>query len=301
MFRGGEDLDALAPLLLNIWTRLMARLPFRATVVVGNFIGQIGWLFGTRPAKVTRANLKHCFPALREAEIDRLAKASLCHTGRLLAEAGITFHWSQDRLDSLYKEVEGASLLESSLAIKKGVLLLAPHFGNWEMIALYIGRYGFTALYDPPRVASLDAQIRETRERTGGSLAPIDGQGLRAVFQALKSGRLTALLPDQVPAPSAGIYAPFFGRPALTMTFAHRLIQSTKPLVLLCSCRRVRDGFKLIFEQVDEAVYSEDQLVSVTAMNRAIETLVRKDPAQYQWEYKRFKRLPAGATRLYAD
>ena len=279
----------------------MALLPFRGMELVGGALGRLNGLLGTRAAKVTRTNIKHCFPAMREVEVERLTRASLANTGRILAETGITFNWPIERIDALIKEAEGLSYLESSIAVKKGVLMLVPHFGNWELLALSFGRYKFTALYDPPRIASLESLIRQTRERTGTTLAPIDGQGLRTVYQALMKGRPVALLPDQVPSPSAGTYAPFFGRPALTMTFAHRLIQSTRPLVVIGSCRRIKGGFKIVVSPVADDVYAEDQLVSVTAMNRAIESLVREDPAQYQWEYKRFKRPPPGAAKLYTD
>lgn len=294
-------MEALSPIIIQAWTRLTALLSYRGTEIVGSLLGRLSNLFGTRAAKVTRTNIKHCFPAMREVEVARLTTASLVSTGRIVAEAGMVFEWPAERIDTLIREAEGLSYLESSVAVKKGVLMLVPHFGNWELLGLVIGKYKFTALYDPPRVASLDPLIRKTRERTGNRLAAIDGPGLRTVYQALMKGRPVALLPDQVPSPSAGTYAPFFGRPTLTMTFAHRLIQSTRPLVVIGSCRRVDDGFKIVIAPVDEDVYAEDQLVSVTAMNRAIESLVREDPAQYQWEYKRFKRPPPGSAKLYND
>ena len=94
---------------------------------------------------------------------------------------------------------------------------------------------------------------------------------------------------------------PFFGRRALTMTFAHRLIQSASPLVLIGSCTRGENGFKISFAEPPDAIYSEDVEESVAAMNEAIETLIAQDPAQYQWEYKRFKKPPPDGARLYDD
>lgn len=83
------------------------------------------------------------------------------------------------------------------------------------------------------------------------------------------------------------------------MTFAHRLIRSTNPLVVLGSCTRAAKGFRITFTEVSERLHSEDAEESVAAMNDAIEKLVRKDPAQYQWEYKRFKKPPEGVADLY--
>lgn len=277
----------------------MAMLPFGATRVVGDAIGSLSYLFRTRSAKNTEANLRYCFPGMRDAQLERLARQSLKHTGRLLAEAGIVFHWSEEDLNRLVISVEGFEPLQRALDEHRGILVLVPHFGNWELFALHFGRYRFMALYDPPKIAGIDALIRESRQRTGATLLPIDAQGVRGVLGALKRGRPVSILPDQVPTPSAGVYAPFFGRPALTMTFAHRLIRSTDPLVVLGWCSREDNGFRIAFTPVAEAIYSEDVNESVGAMNDAIEKLVRRDPTQYQWEYKRFKRPPAGGVDPY--
>jgi KDO2-lipid IV(A) lauroyltransferase len=292
-------LDALAPILLKAWAGLMALLPYSATRAVGNAIGSLSYLLRTRSARTTEVNLRYCFPAMRDEKRKALAQQSLKHTGRLVAEAGITFNWSEEKLKDLIKGVDGFAPLQRSLDEHRGILVLVPHFGNWELFALYFGRYGFMALYDPPKIESIDQLIRESRERTGATLLPIDAQGVRGVLQALKRGKPVSILPDQVPARSAGVYAPFFNRPAMTMTFAHRLIQSTKPLVVLGSCTRGDDGFRISFHEVDEAIQSEDVETSVAAMNQAIEKLVQKNPEQYQWEYKRFKKPPAGTADPY--
>jgi KDO2-lipid IV(A) lauroyltransferase len=154
-------------------------------------------------------------------------------------------------------------------------------------------------LYDPPRLAALDPVIRGARSRAGARLLPIEPGGLRAFYAALRAGRLTALLPDQVPPRDGGEYADFFGRPALTMTFAHRLIRRLDPVVLLAAAIRVDGGFCIRFDEVDEAIRDPDPATSAAAMNRAVEALVRRFPAQYQWEYKRFKRPPPGQPDAY--
>lgn len=294
-------MNLLAPFLLSIWTRVVAVLPFRATQFVGKLIGQAAWVVRSQAASVTRTNIRHCFPALREHERTALAKRSLGHTGCLIAEAGMVFRWSPAKLETIITAVEGAALIESSLAVHRGVLLLAPHYGNWDLLALYLGRFAMTGLYDPPRIPSLEMPIRQARARTGSTLLPIDAPGLRGVYRSLQKGNLVAILPDQVPTRSAGTYAPFFGRPALTMTFAHRLIQSAKPLVVTGVAQRQGDGFRIRLQEVDEEVYAGDADVCVAAINRCIEKIVRADPAQYQWEYKRFKKPPPGNTSPYDD
>lgn len=277
----------------------MSLLPYSATRKVGDAIGSLTYLLRTRSARNTEANLRYCFPAMRDSKRKALAQQSLKHTGRLFAEAGIAFKWPEEKLKGLITGVDGFAPLQQALDEHRGILVLVPHFGNWELFALYFGRYGFMALYDPPKIESIDQMIRESRERTGATLLPIDAQGVRGVLQALKRGKPVSILPDQVPARSAGVYAPFFNRPALTMTFAHRLIRSTDPLVVLGSCMRGEEGFRIAFQEVEDAIRSEEVEDSVAAMNAAIEKLVERAPEQYQWEYKRFKKPPTGIADPY--
>ncbi len=292
-------LDLLAPLALRVWSGLLAPCSYGTTRFIGNVIGDLFYLLGTRAARTTETNLQICFPELNRRERLRLTRESLRHTGRLLAESGLTGHWSETELEGVITAVEGTAPLQEAWDAKRGILVLAPHFGNWELFALHFGRYGFMALYDPLKPPALDALIRTRRERTGASLRPIDARGVRSIFQALKQGRPVSILPDQVPPRPSGIHVPFFGRPALTMTFAHRLTKSTQPLVVLGSCRREKNGFRIVFSELSPEIYADDETVAVAAMNAAIEELVRQDPAQYHWEYKRFKSPPAGVADPY--
>ncbi len=103
------------------------------------------------------------------------------------------------------------------------------------------------------------------------------------------------ILPDQVPEKTAaGGVAPFFGQPSLTIGLIHGLIQKTGCAVASVFAQRVPGGFKMVVLDADPAIYSEDELTSLTGMNASVEACVRRAPAQYQWEYKRFKRQPDG-------
>ena len=299
MPKAGGRLDRLALLAMVALTRLLSWLPLRVVRILGGWFGAVVWMVNGRPARITKVNLALCFPELGQHERALLGKRSVQETARLMTETGLIWHWSKERRLPTLKAVTGEELIKESLAEKRGVLLLIPHFGNWEYLGLLLGKYPFTALYDPPRIKSLEAPMRRSRDRGGARLLRIDRVGLRAVYRALRAGEMVAILPDQVPDRSAGIHVPFFGIPALTMTFAHRLIKKTHPLVLMASVTRVTGGFEVCFSPVSEDIYLDDASQSVWAMNQAIEELVRSDLTQYQWEYKRFKKQPLGVDKVY--
>lgn len=270
---------------------------------MGCGLADIVWWVGASPARTTRRNLEIAYPELSVHKRETLGRQSLRHTAMLIMESGVVSYWPEERWRALIGRVEGLvelrELLDVTKAQAKGVLLLAPHLGNWEVISLMLGPLGVTALYEPPRFSVLEAIIKTARERSGANLVPTNAAGMRRFYQALRSGGLVALLPDQVPSRESGIYAPFFSHPTLTMSFAHRLIAKTGCIPVLGYVVRTEAGFDVHFERLSDGVSSEDSLTSVTQMNAAIETAVRAHPEQYQWEYKRFRRPPRGERSVY--
>ncbi len=289
----------LTATLLAAATRFLSVLPLSAARAIGGCLGTFVWAIDTRMARITRINLQYCCPDLDHTQLNAFSRQSLQETARIVAESGLVWHWPRERWQDCVVNVVGEADVIAARESGRGVLLLVPHFGNWEFLSLYLGKFDAVALYNPPRISALDAPIRNARSRAGMRLLPIDRGGLRTIYQMLGDGEVAAILPDQVPQRSAGVYAPFFGRSALTMTFVHRLIQRTNPVVFVAGARRVPGGFDITFSPVDEEIHSSDAVASARSMNRAIEQLVRTELAQYQWEYKRFRKEAVGAARVY--
>ncbi len=280
----------------------LAQLP--SAVMAKKLAGLVAWImliFDTDAAKVTRVNIDLCFPKLSEHEKKMLGKASLQNMALLVFEFAQMAYWSQERLMKQILEVQGEDLLKQAHASERGVLLLVPHFGNWELLCAFLGvNYSVAALYDPPKLRALEPAILGTRQRFGGELFAIDTAGMRSVLRTLKQGKLVAILPDQVPDRSAGVYADFFGHPALTMSLVHRLISKNNPHVIIAAVQRqaTHDGYGYVarFESLIEPVDGLDASACASVLNRSIEQIVRRAPEQYQWEYKRFKRPPKPGT-----
>lgn len=289
--------DHLAPALF----KLLARLPLGVLRSLGSFSGELMWLANSRAAKVTRANIALCFPELVPAEQTALARQSLRETAKTAMEAGAIWSNSWAWLQGKIVAMEGDDILRAKLAGGKGVLVLAPHHGNWEVVAPYLASLAnLTAMYQPLDNPNMDELVLAGRSKLNITMAPTNRKGVMMLFKALQAGTIVGILPDQVPAPeSGGQVAPFFGQPALTMTLVHGLIQRTGCAVCSCYAERVPGGFKLVVIEADTQIYSEDQLTSLTGLNASVADCVRRAPAQYQWEYKRFRRLPEGHPRHY--
>ena len=113
----------------------------------------------------------------------------------------------------------------------RGIVFLTPHLGCFEVTAqAYAERCGalgpMTVLYRPARKAVAARLVDAARARPGLATAPATLAGVRQMMRALRRGEAVGLLPDQVPPEGMGVWAPFFGRPAYTMTLAARLRRS---------------------------------------------------------------------------
>jgi len=281
---------------------VLGRLPLPIARGLGGGIGRLIWRLNTREVKVTRKNLALCFPAMDEAERTQLARNSVIESAKLSLEILLVWQRRREWLMGKIVNVQGAELFAGTDDEKRGVILLAPHIGNWEVLGLYASTLReMASLYQPPKQAFLEPVMTGGREKYGAKLLPTDVKGVAGVLKYLKRGSATGILPDQVPADAGGRYANFYGTPAYTMTLICRLIAKTGCRVVAGAALRIPGGFKIIFQEVPEDIFSSDEETALTAMNKAVEDVVALCPEQYQWEYKRFKKTEPGKVGVYTN
>jgi len=290
---------------LVLFLRLLSVLPLSLARSLGAGLGSICWAVRGRMARTTLSNLALCFPELDHNVRNDLARRSLIQTFQTICEAGAIWLWPTAQALGLIREVEGLALLQEAHRRGRGIVLLAPHLGNWELLGLYLNTCGCgqtSQLYQAPEDARLAELIHRARSRAGARMLATDKKGVSELLQALKRGELVGILPDQVPPDSGGEFAGFFKVPALTMTLACRLVQKTAAQVVLAYAHRISGaapGFRIVFRAPDPKIYAEHMPAALQALNDSVEALVREAPEQYQWEYKRFKRQPEGVKRPY--
>ncbi|WP_136247794.1 lysophospholipid acyltransferase family protein [Halomonas borealis] len=282
-----------ARLISGLWRTLANWRPaalWRLSRLVGPLV-QVG---SRRERRVTRINLAQAYAERPAAERRRLARHSLVHSSATMLELGQAWMGEPHDLEASILEVQGRELLDEARAEGRGVIVLAPHFGNWEVLNFWLsGHFPFTAMYEPPKLAPLDPVIRHGRERRGAQLVPTNPRGVAALLKALKRGETVGILPDQVPSWGSGVFAPFFGRPAYTATLLPKLVARTEARVVTGVARRLPGrGFALHFLAADARVYANDESTSAAGVNACVEAAIALDPAQYQWEYKRYGKIP---------
>jgi Kdo2-lipid IVA lauroyltransferase/acyltransferase len=203
---------------------------------------------------------------------------------RLWLGAALPFTWDNN------------ACIDRAFAVGRGILFLTPHMGCFEiapqaMARDYSPRHGpMTILYRPARQPWLAGVMAAARQRPGLQTAPTTLAGVRQMIKALRQGQAVGLLPDQVPPQGLGVWTPFFGRDAYTMTLAARLAQQTGAQVLVAWSERRGwgRGFVVHVREMTQPL-SADLATAVAQINAEMERLIRECPQQYLWGYARYK------------
>jgi KDO2-lipid IV(A) lauroyltransferase len=220
-----------------------------------------------------------------------VVRAAVAAAGRLVAElprlwfgAAVPMEW------------EGAQWIDAAHRQARGIVFLTPHLGCFEVTAQgYAARYGaqrgpITVLYRPARKPWLRNLMDSARKPAGAGQRATTLAGVRQMLKALKAGQAVGLLPDQVPPRGLGVWAPFFGRDAYTMTLSARLAQQTGAQVLLAWGERLPRGRGYVIHvRPLDGPLATDAAVCRAQINTAMERLVRECPQQYLWGYARYK------------
>ena len=269
----------------------------------GALLGWLAYLLSPADRARTRANVALAgfgTPVLHQA---------VAESGRMLAE--LPWLWLRPVSQPLqpWLQWQGAELIDEALAQGRGLILLTPHLGCFEVTAQAIAeRYGhrtpLTVMYRPARQAWLRTLEETARARPGLATVPAALTGVRQMMRALRRGEAVGLLPDQVPPEGMGVWAPFYGQPAYTMTLAARLAQQTGAALLLIWAERLPSGRGYIVrasqpgQPLPTAASSEEdlQVACAGAINDEMAQLIGQCPGQYLWTYNRYKQPRREAT-----
>lgn len=266
--------------------RFFSVLPLGLAHGIGALLGWLAWLLSPTYRRRFAANSAQAGYAFDEVS------PAIGHAGRMVTE--LPRLWLKD---TPVNHTHGAEVVEAAWARGKGIVFLTPHLGCFELsvqgaAARWSAQHGpITILYRPAKQPWLAQMMLSARNRSGIEAVPTTLSGVRQMIKALRKGQAVGLLPDQVPPQGQGVWSPFFGEPAYTMTLAARLIQQTGATPLLVWGERLprAQGFRVHIQPFPETL-SADLDAAVAQINRAMEALIRQCPQQYLWGYGRYKK-----------
>ena len=273
---------------MHFWFRFFSRWPLWALHGVGAMLGWLAWGFSPTYRRRFLANMRQAGFGLRQTW------PAIAHAGRMTAE--LPRLWLGPAVPVHWADAADVAVAEAAYARARGVIFLTPHLGCFEITAQalasrFAAAHGpLTVLYRPARQPALAEVMAQARNRPGLQAVPTTLAGVRQMIKALRAGQAVGLLPDQVPPAGMGQWAPFFGKPAYTMTLAARLALQTGALPVLIWGERLRwgRGYRLHTAPL-EAPLAQDLAAAVVQINQAMEDMVRSCPGQYLWGYGRYK------------
>jgi Kdo2-lipid IVA lauroyltransferase/acyltransferase len=265
--------------------RFLARFPLWLLHALGTWLGWAAYLGSSRYRQ--RFGHNSALAGYGFGEV----RGAIAHTGRMVAE--LPRLWLGKPVPIVWGDTAAA---DAAYRKGKGVVFLTPHMGSFEVVAQGIAqRYSatqgaLTVLYRPARSRRFTEVMEASRRRPGLETAPTTLAGVRQMIKALRSGKAVGLLPDQEPPAGMGIWTPFFGKDAYTMTLAPRLVQQTGADIVFCWGERLPSGrgFKLHFSPLSEPLAANLD-AAVAQISRETERVIAKLPTQYLWGYARYK------------
>ena len=181
----------------------------------GAALGALGYHLSARYRRVADANLRHAYgDALSEGERQALIRRVFQSFGRALMEFLKAPSMSPAQIKQIVR-ADSYARVEAVLARGKGMILLAAHFGNWELLArrAALEGYEFAVVARQSHDPEFN-KITDSIRANGGYVVLPRGGSPRAILQRLRGNGIVAILPDQK---SEDVFVPFFGRLAGTV------------------------------------------------------------------------------------
>jgi KDO2-lipid IV(A) lauroyltransferase len=281
----------------------VATLPESAADAVGRRVGRMVHGMGIR-REVVEANLRLAYPRADDAWLRDTTRAVYEHLGR---EAAAILRLSKldpqaviDRTDV----AEDWPKLEAALGEGRGVILVTGHYGNWEIAAAAVAARGvpIAAIVRRQGNRLVDARLDGLRRRLGVETI-YQSEAPSRVPRVLRKGGVVGIVGDQ-DARRAGIFVPFFGRPASTHRGPALFALKLRAPVFACVARRLPGGAaryvvagqQIVTERTGEL--ETDVKVLTTALVARLEAEIREAPEQYFWFHRRWKTRPEPAREV---
>lgn len=280
------------PLLLY-FLKSISKMPLAFLQSLGFIVALFAYRFmHTKTLKCAELNLKIALPHLSHSEFKYIAKHSAINEAKSYCE--FINIWGTDNNKNLKRihNIKGESYFHDAIAREKGLILIIPHFGTWEILNCWLSQSTtLTIMYKPSKNANADAFVKAARSRENAHLVPTNEVGVKEIFKALKKGGSTVILPDHSPDQGTDL-TPWFGIPLYSSHLSAKLIKKTKAAALLIyAIRNDHGGFDVTIEPIDEQIYTSDSGTEI--IHQTVEDLIKKHPEHYHWSYKRFQASPA--------
>ena len=273
--------------LFKSFSFIISCLPRKLTILFGKFLGIVMFFTFSKNYKIAKKNLTIAFPHLSKNEINNLLKKTFKHYGVISLDF---FRQKKINLDEIVLELDVNT--KDILSNKEGMILLASHFGNWEMFLPIVNlTRKISAIVRTQKNLGGDKFISELRTFKNVTLIS-NNSSLTDMLHPLLNSEILLILNDQRPKKSGNLIN-FFGSPSLVPKGAGHFYLQSKTALTFGYCI-LKENYKYEFriEKIDinSNLNSKDSIIEEINIKylALLEKIIRKHPEQYCWFYKKW-------------
>lgn len=267
-------------------------IPYRLSLALGSFLGWLAFDVLRMRRKVTLINLRNSLGKGKD-QLARIGRRAYQNIGKSIVEYSLFPSLDKEKILRMV-EFEGTENFDEALRKGKGAVLVAGHFGSWELMGAATRQKGYPVdfLVGEQHNLLVDNLMNDYRRSVGIGIIKM-GAAAKGIIRALKNNRFVAMLSDQ-DAGSDGTVVEFFNRPASTpkgpAAFA---LKMDAPVIMAFIIRENQKKQRIIIEKpifIEKTTDKENDIQRLTqAYTRVLEEYIRKYPDHWFWPHRRWK------------
>jgi len=282
--------SAALRIIVPVLTQTVGRLPYFGLALFARGLARLLLVTNRKHRRLALEHLRLAFQDASEHELEMLVRGCFLNAALNVAETLQLLARGHRAFDHRLA-VEGAENLERERG--KRLLVLCCHSGFWEVLGIAGARqempfFGFGRRPDDPVFADIVTRVRKAVKGKNIERGTVEGR--RRLRQALKGDGGLVMLIDQ-DTKVDGTWVPFFGRPAYTPVGAAEMALKHKMSVVPAFCER-RGGGQHVVRFLPALELPEDPTAATAVMTSATEAHIRRNPAQWVWWHRRWRRQP---------
>jgi len=281
---------------------LAERLPLGLVLAIGRGLGSLAYALLGSYRKLAVEQLKQSLGSDTPAsKLKTIARGVFQNLGLNVMEWLRLPRYSTQDLQNLVT-CEGIEHIREALKKGNGAIVVSAHFGNWEMIPVYLASLGFQGgvLARRLRYPEYEAFLLSMRGDKG--VPTIARGGVKDVARLLRANQIVGVMPDQDVDSLEGVFVNFFGRPAYTPVGPAALSVMTQAPIIPCFILREGNRFRLKIEPPVKSPETRDRNQALVLLTQAwsdvAESYIRRYPDHWVWMHRRWKTQkanPAGS------
>jgi len=275
---------------------IISILPIKLGLCLADFGGKLVFLVLKKERRTTFANLKASFPEKEDSEIEKIARDVSTNICKNAVEFINIYKLNSKNIQN-WVNIEGSEKIDRVLLKGKGVIILASHLGNWELMTTCLNLNGYHGIIIARRIRfyKFNNFIEKVRKAKGVGITYRD-ESPKKILRQLKQNGMIGILADQDVDSVNGVFVNFFGRPAYTPKAPVAFALASGAAMVPCFMIREGTKHRLVIEdpiELEKKSSKEETItVNTEKWSRIVESYIRKYPGQWVWMHRRWKTKP---------